>query len=158
SAATGWGFPHSARPLAGAKAAHRPRSTVSAPAPAASSPYETFLRPSACHRVAGSRSPDPPRTSARSGSAPGKSSWGPYGARARWSSKVRGKALRSGATVVAGHREVKHALRSLTCTDLSTYISDTMRESAMSVMTYTDARANFKDVMDRAINDHEEVV
>lgn len=28
----------------------------------------------------------------------------------------------------------------------------------MSVMTYTDARANFKDVMDRAINDHEEVV
>lgn len=28
----------------------------------------------------------------------------------------------------------------------------------MSVMTYSDARANFKDVMDRAINDHEEVV
>lgn len=28
----------------------------------------------------------------------------------------------------------------------------------MSVMTYTDARANLKDVMDRAINDHEEVV
>lgn len=28
----------------------------------------------------------------------------------------------------------------------------------MSVMTYTDARANFKDVMDRAINDHDEVV
>lgn len=28
----------------------------------------------------------------------------------------------------------------------------------MSVMTYTDARANFKKVMDRAINDHEEIV
>jgi len=25
-------------------------------------------------------------------------------------------------------------------------------------MTYTDARANFKEVMDRAINDHEEIV
>lgn len=28
----------------------------------------------------------------------------------------------------------------------------------MSVVTYTDARANLKDLMDRAINDHEEVV
>ncbi|RDE10589.1 type II toxin-antitoxin system Phd/YefM family antitoxin [Pelagibacterium lacus] len=28
----------------------------------------------------------------------------------------------------------------------------------MSVFTYTDARANLKEVMDRAINDHEEVI
>ena len=28
----------------------------------------------------------------------------------------------------------------------------------MTVITYTDARANLKDVMDRAIDDHEEVV
>lgn len=28
----------------------------------------------------------------------------------------------------------------------------------MDVMTYTDARANLKDVMDRVINDHVEVV
>ncbi len=28
----------------------------------------------------------------------------------------------------------------------------------MTIFTYTDARANFKDVMDRAINDHEHVV
>lgn len=27
----------------------------------------------------------------------------------------------------------------------------------MTVMTYTEARANFKDVMDRAILDHEEI-
>lgn len=28
----------------------------------------------------------------------------------------------------------------------------------MSVITYTDARANLKDVMDRAVHDHEEVI
>jgi antitoxin YefM len=28
----------------------------------------------------------------------------------------------------------------------------------VTVLTYTDARANLKDVMDRAINDHQEVV
>lgn len=28
----------------------------------------------------------------------------------------------------------------------------------MSVFTFTDARANFRDVMDRAIHDHEQVI
>lgn len=28
----------------------------------------------------------------------------------------------------------------------------------MTVFTYTDARANFKDVMDRAIDDHQQVI
>jgi antitoxin YefM len=31
-------------------------------------------------------------------------------------------------------------------------------ESAMQVLTYTDARANLKDVMDQVVDDHEEVV
>ena len=81
NAAAGWDSRRSGRPSAGATAAHRPRSTASARAPAASSPDGRCRRRPPCRRAAARRSRNRPSSGAASGSAPGRNGAGPYGGR-----------------------------------------------------------------------------
>ena len=83
SAAAGSGSRRSGRPSAGARAARRRRSTALAPARAASSPDGRCRRRPPCRRAAGSRSRDPPRTAAASGSSPGTNAPGACGRECR---------------------------------------------------------------------------
>ncbi|MFV1444351.1 MULTISPECIES: type II toxin-antitoxin system Phd/YefM family antitoxin, partial [unclassified Phaeobacter] len=46
----------------------------------------------------------------------------------------------------------------LTCTEFCAYMYVTRSEAPMDVITYTDARASLKDVMDRVIHDNVDVV
>ena len=67
NAEAGWGSRHSARPWAGARAAHRRRARIWCRARATSSPDERCRRPSPCRKAAGSHSPRPPRIAEASG-------------------------------------------------------------------------------------------
>jgi antitoxin YefM len=55
----------------------------------------------------------------------------------------------------AGEKVVSDAF--LTCTNVCTYKSTSL-ELIMDVVTYSDARANLKDVMDRVVDDKTEVI